>query len=117
MIRFLSKAAASFVMTDPVAEQVFKALGQELRSPGIWTSERLASIEQQLEEVMQRAKEQDARVEQSFQDARDKAQATGEVDDLLHREVPVGLSRRLVPVLHIVRRARAQSEPVIWERA
>ncbi|MFZ9733733.1 MAG: DUF1840 family protein [Burkholderiaceae bacterium] len=117
MIRFLSKAAASFVMTDPVASQVFQALGEELQIPGIWPVERLPVISQKLAEALVAAKEQDARAERALHEAREKAAAAGETDDLLPRELPVGLSRRLVPVLHMVKRAQADSEPVVWERA
>lgn len=117
MIRFLSKASASFVMTDPVAEQVFEALGEAYRVPGIWPAERLSSVLDRLSEVLEAAKARDAQAERALQDARDRAAASGETDDLLPRELPVGLSRRLVPVLQMVRRAQAEGEPVVWEKA
>lgn len=117
MIRFLSKASASFVMTNPVAEQVFEALGETFRVPGIWPVDRLASVLGSLSQVLEVAKAQDAQAERALQDARDRAAATGETDDLLPRELPVGLSRRLVPVIQMVRRAQAEGEPVVWEQA
>jgi hypothetical protein len=117
MIRFLSKAAASFVMTDPVAEQVFKALHLELQVPGVWTVDRLEEIAARLEEALQSAKEQDRTAELSLQRAREAALARGEMDDLIPRDLPIGLSRRLVPVLQMVRRAQTEGQPVVWEQA
>ena len=117
MIRFLSKAAASFVMTDPVAKQVFDALKQEFHAPGIWTVDRLPGLQAELEALLLSSKEQDARAERALAQAREQAQAEGRLDDLLSQEFPVGLSRRLVPVLQMVRLARAEGEPVVWERA
>jgi hypothetical protein len=117
MIRFLSKAAASFVMTDPVAEQVFMALNQEFHAPGIWTVDRLPALQTELEALLQSSKDQDARAERALAQATERAQAEGRLDDLSSQELPVGLSRRLVPVLQMVRLARAEGEPVVWERA
>jgi len=116
MIRFLSKAAASFVMTDPVAEQVFKALKQEFHAPGIWTADRLPTLQAELEALLQSSKDQDARTEKALIEAREQAHAEGRLDDFSSQEFPVGLSRRLVPVLQMVRLARAEGEPVVWER-
>lgn len=116
MIRFLSKAAASFVMTDLVAEQVFKALKEEFHAPGIWTVDRLPILQAELEALLQSSKDQDARAEKAFALARETAQAEGRLDDLASQEFPVGLSRRLVPVLQMVRLARTEGEPIVWER-
>jgi hypothetical protein len=104
-------------MTDSVAEQVFEALGESFRVPGIWPAERLAPVLDRLSDVLEAAKAQDAQAERALQDARDRATATGETDDLLPRELPVGLSRRLVPVIQMVKRAQAEGEPVVWEKA
>ncbi|MFM1881225.1 MAG: hypothetical protein RLZZ344_1459 [Pseudomonadota bacterium] len=117
MIRFLSKAAASFVMTDVVAEQVFKAVRQEFHSPGVWTVERLPTLQIALEAALQASKESDARAERAIEQARNQAIAEGQLDILAAQELPVGLSRRLVPVLQMVRVALAEGEPIVWERA
>ncbi|MEY4083415.1 MAG: hypothetical protein RL483_784 [Pseudomonadota bacterium] len=51
MIRFMSKAAASFIMFDDHAKAVLEAAGDDWAYPGIWRVERLAEILQTLTAV------------------------------------------------------------------
>ncbi len=108
MIRFMSKAAASFVMTEEVAQQVFKALGGDGHVPGIWVVERLPEVIAAAQAAKAAAKQQDAQTEAQLEAGLEALQSKG--------ARPVGLSRRLVPVLEMLERARAAGEPVVWER-
>lgn len=128
MIRFMSKAAASFVMTEDVAQQVLKALGEDGHVPGIWVVERLPDVIAQAQSARLVARQRDAQTEAQLQagieafksrgglpESAQAAQAA-KADQTDEREWPVGLSRRLVPVLEMLERARAAAEPVVWER-
>ena len=116
MIRFMSKAAASFVMTEEVAQQVFKALGEDGHVPGIWVVERLPALIAAGQAAKAAAKQQDAQTEAQLEAGLEALQSKGALPDAALGARPVGLSRRLVPVLELLERARAAGEPVVWER-
>lgn len=122
MIRFMSKAAASFVMTEDVAQQVLKALGEDGHVPGIWVVERLPDVIAQAQSARLVARQRDAQTEAQLQAGIEALKSRGglpesaQADQTDEREWPVGLSRRLVPVLEMLERARAAAEPVVWER-
>lgn len=122
MIRFMSKAAASFVMTEDVAQQVLKALGEDGHVPGIWVVERLPDVIAQAQSARLVARQRDAQTEAQLQAGIEALKSRGglpevaKADQTDEREWPVGLSRRLVPVLEMLERARAAAEPVVWER-
>ena len=116
MIRFMSKAAASFVMTEEVAQQVFKALGEDGHVPGIWVVDRLPEVIAAAQAAKAEAKQQDAQTEAQLEAGLEALQSKGALPDAALGARPVGLSRRLVPVLEMLERARVAGEPVVWER-
>ena len=117
MIRFMSKAAASFIMTESVAKDVFAALGEDYRVPGIWIVDRLPALIERSQQAMAASKEREAKAERAIEDLMDAAQGDSLTQQQLATQIGVGLSRRLVPVLEMMRRAKAQAEPIVWERA
>ena len=62
------------------------------------------------------AKQQDAQTEAQLEANFEALRASGAMPDASLGARPVGLSRRLVPVLEMLERARAAGEPVVWER-
>ncbi|NDF03626.1 MAG: DUF1840 domain-containing protein [Betaproteobacteria bacterium] len=110
MIQFMSKAAASFIMTDEVARAVFGAAGQEASDRGIWILERLPEILGRLEEASQRSQiAQRAKAQDGDQEEDDRAWGSSSGRG-------VALHQRLAPVLEMVRRAQAEGQPVVWDR-
>lgn len=119
MIRFMSKAAASFVMTEDVAQQVFKALGEDGHVPGIWVVERLPDVIAQAQSARLVARQRDAQAEAQLQASLEAIESSGGLPEAAQADPqnwPVGLSRRLVPVLEMLERAQAAAQPVVWER-
>lgn len=104
-------------MTDPVAEQVFKSLGQEFSVPGIWREEQLEALEDQIQALIASSKAQEREAERALEQAREDAARQDALNDLLPQALPIGLSRRLVPILKMIQRARAEQEPIVWERS
>lgn len=96
MVTFMSKSAASFIMTDGVARSVIEASGSEWSDQGIWRVERLPEVLATLEH----------RAEQSRQEERDGGLAPG----------AIAFYQRLAPVMEMLRLALADQKPVVWER-
>ena len=65
MIRFMSKAAASFVMLDATAKDVLKAAGFDWANQGIWRVERLDEVIAKLQQAHDLAATQSQRQEQA----------------------------------------------------
>lgn len=117
MIQFMSKAAASFVMTDDVAKQVFTAVGSDFSDRGIWTVERLPEVRQRLEQLSRKSHAD----EQAKQAAAAKASEADDADDRWPDErreqvEPVILYQRVTPVIDMLRRAEQEAQPIVWER-
>ena len=117
VIRFMSKAAASFIMTESVAKDVFAALGEDYRVPGIWIVDRLPDLIERSQQAMAASKEREAKAERAIEDLMDAAQGDSLTQQKLASQIGVGLSRRLVPVLEMMKRAQEQAEPIVWEQA
>ena len=115
----MSKAAASFVMTEEVAQQVFKALGEDGHVPGILVVERLPDVIAQAQSARLVARQRDAQAEAQLQASLEAIESSGGLSEAAQADPqnwPVGLSRRLVPVLEMLERAQAAAQPVVWER-
>jgi hypothetical protein len=97
MVTFMSKSAASFIMTDSVARSVIEASGSDWSDQGIWRVERLEQVLHTLEQ----------RAEQSRQEERQDGLAPG----------AIAFYQRLAPVLEMLRAAQADQKPVVWERS
>jgi len=111
MIRFMSKAAASFVMLDANAKEVLSAAGSDWSEQGIWRVEKLDEIIQRL----QQAHDQSAALAKH----QDQVHALADRDDErveAAQPASVGFYRRLYPVLDMLRAAKAADEPVVWEQ-
>lgn len=109
MIRFMSKAAASFIMFDDHAKAVLEAAGDDWAYPGIWRVERLAEILQTLTAVS-------AASAQRAQQAERAAWTQAIEDGAEPGAFPVGFHQRLMPVLEMLQAAQAASQPIVWER-
>ncbi|MEY2776566.1 MAG: hypothetical protein RLY30_664 [Pseudomonadota bacterium] len=96
MVTFMSKAAASFIMTDGVARSVIEASGSDWSDEGIWRVERLSEVRMALEQ----------RAEQSRAQEGPDVTASG----------AVAFYQRLAPVLEMLRKAEAKQKPVVWAR-
>ena len=96
MVTFMSKAAASFIMTDGVARSVIEASGSDWSDEGIWRVERLSEVRAALEQ----------RAEQSRAKEGPEAMASGSV----------AFYQRLAPVLEMLRKAEGKQKPVVWTR-
>ena len=116
VIRFMSKAAASFIMTESVAKDVFAALGEDYRVPGIWIVDRLPDLIERSHQVITVSKEREAKAERAIEDLIDAAQGDALTQQQLASQIGVGLSRRLVPMLEMMKRAKEQAEPIVWEQ-
>ncbi|MEY3572815.1 MAG: DUF1840 family protein [Burkholderiaceae bacterium] len=97
MVTFMSKSAASFIMTDAVARSVIEASGSDWSDQGIWRVERLQEVQAILEQ----------RAEQSRQEEHQNGLAPG----------AIAFYQRLAPVLEMLRAAQADQKPVVWERS
>lgn len=111
MIRFMSKAAASFVMLDATAKDVLKAAGFDWANQGIWRVERLDEVMAKLQQAHDLAADQSQKREQA-QALADAGPETSEADA---QPLPVGFHKRLYPVLEMLRAAKSANEPVVWE--
>ncbi len=111
MIRFMSKAAASFVMLDATAKEVLKAAGFDWANQGIWRVERFDEVIAKLQQAHDLAATQSQRQEQ----AQALADAGADGSEGGAQPLPVGFHKRLYPVLEMLRAAKAANEPVVWE--
>jgi hypothetical protein len=109
MIRFMSKASASFVMLDATAKEVLKVAGFDWSNQGIWRVERLDEVIQKLQQAHDRSAEQ----AQSREQAQALADADADGSDV--QPPSVGFHKRLYPVLEMLRAAKAANEPVVWD--
>lgn len=107
MIHFMSKAAASFIMTDDVARQVLTAAGSEFTDRGIWTVERLPQVRQLLEQLSRRSHD-DERAHDPNSDPW--------ADEPRERGVSVVFYQRVMPVIDMLKQAEAEGHPIVWER-
>ena len=96
MVTFMSKAAASFIMTDSVARAVIEASGSDWSDQGIWRVESLSEVLVRLQDAADRSR----------QDEGEGALADG----------AVAFYQRLAPVIEMVQLARAKEKPVVWDR-
>ena len=100
--KFRSKAAGDTMMLGPQGDQFLRAVGREPSSKGII---EVAAMPAALA-ALQQAIEQDdaARAQQTDDEA--LLEAAG--------QDPIGLRRRLWPMVEMIRRAQAADEPVVW---
>lgn len=96
MVTFMSKAAASFIMTDVVARKVIEASGSDWADEGIWRVERLSEVRAVLEQRSAQSRAQEG----------GEGQASG----------AVAFYQRLAPVIEMLRKAEARQKPVVWTR-
>ncbi len=111
MIRFMSKAAASFVMLDATAKEVLKTAGFDWANQGIWRVERLDEVIAKLQQAHDLAATQSQLQEQ----AHVLADADADGSEGGAQSLPVGFHKRLYPVLEMLRAAKSANEPVVWE--
>jgi hypothetical protein len=111
MIRFMSKASASFVMLDATAKEVLKAAGFDWSNQGIWRVERLDEVMHKLQLAHDRSAEQ----AQNREQAQALADASADASDVEAQPMSVGFHKRLYPVLEMLRAAKAANEPVVWD--
>ena len=107
IIEFRSKAAGGFFMTEPVARQVFAALGREFEPKGIFTAEQVPQARQRLQDAIDRARGSDRAHQVGHESAVQEGAASAS-------DMPVGLSQRAYPLLEMLCAAERKKVPVVW---
>ncbi len=96
--KFKSAASGDLVMLGPQAHQVLRLLGREPAPQGIVEPAAMPAAIAALEAAIAADAAQPADAPAAGEDAAD----------------PVGLQRRLWPVIEMLRRAQADDVPVVW---
>jgi hypothetical protein len=107
IIEFKSQAAASFFMTEPVAQMVFRAIGQELTPQGIFTKEQVPEVRARLARAIAQTRPQDRQAIDRHEDALREGETVSE-------ELPIGLSQRAFPLLDMLLAAEKEQAAVVW---
>ncbi|MEW6512702.1 MAG: DUF1840 domain-containing protein [Pseudomonadota bacterium] len=106
MITFKSSAAADIMMFDDVASRMIVLMGKEATDKGVITVEQLPVAIAKLESAINGDHEQHR--EHLLADD------TQEVDGHGNERPFVSLTRRVQPLLEMLRTSLKESEPVIW---
>ena len=101
--KFKSKATGDLIMLGPNGDQLLRLLGREPAATGIIEPAAMAAARQQLQAALADAEAAAAQA----------AVAAGGTDEETTRQA-VGLRQRLWPMLQMLERAEAASEPVVW---
>jgi hypothetical protein len=99
--KFKSKAAADLIMTGPVGDRMLSLIGKAPAPKGIIDVAELPGAIQALERAV------DAESPQGADDDDDSGPPAAASDH-------VSLRRRLWPMVEMMKRAQAGSEPIVW---
>ncbi|MDE2147412.1 MAG: DUF1840 family protein [Burkholderiales bacterium] len=99
--KFKSAASGDVVMLGPQGDQVLRLLGREPAPSGIVEPSALGAAIAALEAAI-------------AAEAARPADAPAEGDGAVERPEPIGLQRRLWPVIELLRRSQAEGVPVVW---
>jgi len=106
MTTFKSSAAADIMMFDDVATRMIELMGKEVADKGVITVEQLPAAIARLEAAIISDHEQHR--------AHLLADDTQEVDGQGNERPFVSLTRRVLPLLEMLRASLKESEPVVW---
>ncbi len=101
--KFKSAASGDVVMLGPQGDQVLRLLGREPAPRGIVEPAALGAAIAALEAAI---------ADEAARPA--DAPAPVEGDGAVERPEPIGLQRRLWPVIELLRRSQAEGVPVVW---
>lgn len=113
LVTFSSPATESVTMFGNVATELLKLMGATGRVPGALSAEDVGPAAQRLEAEIERLKAL-TNADTPARPADNEDWATDEDKDL-HREPPIALETRAVPLLSILKRAAAANAPVLWQ--
>ncbi len=117
MVRFMSKASASFIMAEASAQAAFEALGLERKPEGVVVVERIPALLARIAELMAAGRTQAAQQAAAVAALQKAVEGQPDVDLAAIGEQlgpGVGLHQRLVPLRDMLQRALARQEPVVW---
>ena len=104
MITFKSKAAADIMMFGVVATHLIKLMGKEVADKGIITVEQLPDAIAKLEAAL--IGDQEQHREHLLADEPQEVVGSG--------QPAVSLTRRVLPLLEMLRVSLQENEPVLW---
>ena len=101
--KFKSPATADHIMLGPHGDELLRLIGREPAAKGIIEPDQMPRARAALQAAID-----------AEEAAPPPADADGDDAAAEQREAPVGLRRRLWPMIQMLERAEAAGEPVVW---
>lgn len=101
LYKFRSKASGDVIMLQATGDTLLRLVGREPSAQGIFEPEQMPALIAALESAIRQAEAPGADAGTAPEAESDPARA-------------VGLRQRLWPMIEMLRRAQAASEPVVW---